>query len=66
MFFNLWPAVNTGDCYVFVKEKDGDHSNILTDQELCVHVSDGTTSPSCSNYALKRTSVNLKNTSLER
>ena len=41
----------------FLWWQDGDISRQPVDHEMCVHVSGGTSPPSCSNYALKRTAV---------
>ena len=43
--------------FCFLWWQDGDISIQPVDHEMSVHVFDGTSSPSCSNYALKRTSV---------
>lgn len=37
--------------------QDGNLSKNLIDREMCVHVFDGTSSSFCSNYVLKRTSI---------
>ena len=41
----------------FLWWENGDIRNPIEDHEMCVHASDGISSPSCSNYALKQTSV---------
>ena len=41
----------------FLWWQDSNLSKSLIDHEICVHVFGGTSSPSCSNYVLKRTSI---------
>ena len=41
----------------FLWWQDGSLSKMLIDHEMCVHVFGGTSSPSCSNYVLKRISI---------
>ena len=41
----------------FLWWENGDINNPVKDYEMCVHLFGGASSPSCCNYALKRTSV---------
>ena len=48
-------------CYLkFLWWKDGNYSNLIVDCQMNVHVFGPTSSPGCSNYALKKTSVDYK------
>ena len=42
---------------MLLRWQDGNLSKKLIDHEMCVHVFGGTSSPSCRNYVLKRTSI---------
>ena len=42
---------------MLLRWQDGNLSTKLIDHEMCVHVFGGTSSPSCRNYVLKRTSI---------
>ena len=42
---------------MLLRWQDGNLSKKLIDHEMCVHVFGGTSSPSCSNYVPKRTSI---------
>ena len=42
---------------ILLKRENGILSKKLIDHEMCVYVIGGTSSPSCSNYVLKRTSI---------
>ena len=46
-----------GSLLHFLWWQDGDISGEPVDHEMCVHAFGGTSSPSCSNYALKRTAI---------
>ena len=49
-------------CFLrFLWWKDSDSSKVIVDHEMTAHVFDGISSPSCSNYALKKTAAdNIK------
>ena len=48
-------------CYLkFLWWKDGNYDNPIIDCQMNVHVFGATSSPGCSNYALKRTSIDYK------
>ena len=63
MFFQVLVSKEHRSLFHFSWWQDGNLSKKLIDHEMCVHVFGGTSSPSCSNYVLKRTSGK---TSLER
>ena len=63
--FREEPVVIMGDIesmfhQVMVPREDHDISGTAKDFEMCVHVFGGTSSPSCCNYALKRTAYDNK------
>ena len=49
-------------CFLrFLGWKDSDSSKVIVDHEMTAHVFGGISSPSCSNYALKKTAAdNIK------
>ena len=57
MFFQIYVSNEHRSLLRFLWWQDGDISREPVDHEMCVHVFGGTSSPSCSNYALKRTAV---------
>ena len=60
MFFQVLVSDNYWNLLRFLWWQDGDLRKEPVDHEMCVHVFGGTSSPSCSNYALKRTSIDGK------
>ena len=54
MFFQVFVSKEHRSLFRFLLWQDGKK---LIDHEMSVHVSGGTSSPSCSNYVLKRTSI---------
>ena len=57
MFFQVLFSKEHRSLLSFSWWQEGDLPKKLIDHEMCVHVFCGTSSPSCSNYVLKRTSV---------
>ena len=57
MFFQVYVSNEYRSLLCFLWCQDGDISRESIDHEMCVHVFGGTSSPSCSNYALKGTTV---------
>ena len=56
-FFQVLVSKEHRSLLHFLWWQDSNLSKKLIDYEMCVHVFDGTSSPSCSNYDLKRTSI---------
>ena len=62
MFHQVRVAGDQRSLLRFLWWENGNIRNPIKDHEMCVHLFGGISSPSCSNYALKRTSVdNEKN-----
>ena len=61
MFFQVLVSDNYWNLLRFLWWQDNDLRKEPVDHEMCVHVFDGLSSPSCSNYALKRTFIHGKN-----
>ena len=57
MFHQVRVPGNQRSLLRFLWWENGDIRNPIKDHEMCVHLFDGISSPSCSNYALKRASV---------
>ena len=57
MFFQVLVRKEHISLFCFLWWQDGNLSKKLIDHEMCVHVFGGTSSPSCSNYVLKRTYI---------
>ena len=57
MFFQVYVSHEHRSLLRFLWWQDDDISREPVDHEMCVHVFGGTSSPYCSNYALKRTAV---------
>ena len=64
-FFQVLVSKEHRSLLHFLWWQDGNLSKKLIDHEICVHVFGGTSSPSYSNYVLKRTSIDGED-SLER
>ena len=60
MFFQVLVSDDYWNLPRFLWRQDGDLRKEPVDHEMCVHVFDGLSSPSCSNYGLKRTSIDGK------
>ena len=60
MFFQVLVSNDHRNLLRFLWWQDWDLRKEPVDHEMCVHVFGGTSSPSCSNYALKRTSIDGK------
>ena len=60
MFYQVLVAEEHRSYLKFLWWKDGNYKNPVTDCEMNVHVFGATSSPGCSNYALKKTSVEYK------
>ena len=60
MFFQVLVSDDHQNLLCFLWWQDGDLRKEPVDHEMCVHVFGGTSLPSCSNYALKRTSIDGK------
>ena len=60
MFFKVLVSDDHRNLLCFLWWQDGDLRKEPVDHEMCVHVFGGISSPSCSNYALKRTSIDGK------
>ena len=60
MFFQVLVSKEHSRLLRFLWWQEGNLSKTLIDYEMCVHVFGGTYSPSCSNYVLKRTSIEGK------
>ena len=60
MFFQVLVSKEHSRLLRFLWCQEGNLSKTLIDHEMCVHVFGGTYSPSCSNYVLKRTSIEGK------
>ena len=60
MFYQVLVAEEHRSYLKFLWWKDGNDKNPVTDCEMNVHVFGATSSPGCSNYALKKTSVEYK------
>ena len=60
MFFQVLVSDDHRNLLRFRWWQDGDLRKEPVDHEICVHVFGGTSSPSCSNYVLKRTSIDGK------
>ena len=61
MFFQVLVSNEHRNLLRFLWWKDSNLSNELIDHEMCVHLFGGTSSPSCSNYALRKTSIEGEN-----
>ena len=61
MFFQVYVSNEHQILLHFLWWQDGDISIQLVGHEMCVDVFGGTSSPSCSNYALQRIAVNGEN-----
>ena len=57
MFFQVFVSKEDRSLLCFLWWQDSDLSKKLIYYEMCVHVFGGTSSPSCSNSVLKRTSI---------
>ena len=57
MFFQVLVSKEHRSLFHFLWWQDGSLSIKWIDHEMCVHVFGGTSSPSCSTYVLKRTSI---------
>ena len=57
VFFLVYVSNEHQSLLHFLWWQDGDISREAVDHEMCVHVFGGTSSPFCSNYALKRTAI---------
>ena len=57
MFFQVLASKEHKSLLCFLWWQDSDLSKKLIDHEMCVHIFGGTSPPSCSNYVLKRTSI---------
>ena len=60
MFYQVWLFEKHRSLLRFLCWKDGDLSNPPIDHEMGQHVFDEVSSPSCSNYALKKTTDDNK------
>ena len=60
MFFQVLVSNNNWNLLHFLWWQDRGLRKESVDHERCVYVFGGTSSPSCSNYALKRTSIDGK------
>ena len=60
MFYQVWVSEEHKSLLRFLWWKDGDDNNPPIDHEMDWHVFGGVSSPSCSNYALKKTSDDNK------
>ena len=60
MFYQLWVSEEHRILLRFLWWKDGDLNNPPIDHEMGIRVFGGVSSPSCSNYALKKTADDHK------
>ena len=57
MFFQVYVSNEHWSLLLFLWRQEGDISRQPVDHDMCLHVFGGSSSPSCSNYAPKRTAV---------
>ena len=60
MFYKVRVSEEHGRFLKFLWWKDGKYENPVIDCEINVHVFGATSSPECTNYALKKTSLDYK------
>ena len=60
-YFQIHVADGHRSLLMFLWWKDGDMSKEIIDYEICVHVFGGVSSGACSNYALRRTTIENDN-----
>ena len=57
MFYQVWIPKCQQSMLQFLWWEGNNFKNQPTDHQICVHISGGASSPSCCNYALKRTAL---------
>ena len=60
MFYQVYVKDEHRDLLRFLWWEDGNINGNIVDYEMCVHVFGSTSSPSCSNFALKKTSYDYE------
>ena len=61
VYFQILVADEHRSLLMFLWWKYGDMSKEIIDHEMCVHVFGGVSSGACSNYALRRTAIEIEN-----
>ena len=62
MFYQVYVKDHQRDLLRFLWWENGNLDGNLIDHEMCVHVFGATSSPSCSNFALRKTSYEYEET----
>ena len=61
MYLQIHVADEHRSLLMFLWWKDGDMSKEIIDHEICVHVFESVSSGACSNYALRRSTIENEN-----